>query len=122
MNPDPQPTVLLVDAETHGRAVVLLVTGEIDVMTASQLEESALRALEDTPVVLVVDLSGVTFLASAGLAVLVGIRKAAAHTPTDVRFVAAAPATLRPLQLMGLDQDLALYPTRDEALTDAPPS
>src|SRR5262245_18193394 len=100
-----------VTVESDERTVVLAATGEIDLMSAPRLEQAAQQAFDDTPSVLVVDLSEVTFLSSAGLSVLVSTEK---HAPeeSEVRIVAANPATLRPLQLMGLDQNLAIFRTR----------
>ena len=69
-----------------------------------------------SPPAVVVDLSAVEFLASAGMGVLV-----AAHedlTPA-IRFavVADGPATSRPLKLVGIADVVGLYATLDEALT-----
>lgn len=111
----PDPTVFQATMESAGDSVIVSVAGEVDMLSAPRLEEAAQRALADTPPVLVLDLSSVTFLSSAGLSVLVRTEKLAGDN-TDVHIVAAGPATLRPIQLMGLDKDLAIYPTRDEAV------
>lgn len=75
--PAPEPSARLrsqsvtVAVEAHGQAVVLVVAGEIDLLTAPQFQEALTRALEDRPETLVVDLSKVEFMGSAGLAALV---------------------------------------------------
>lgn len=102
---------------THGQVIVLSVSGDIDMLTAPKLTESVLLALTARPAGVVVDLSKVDFLASAGMTVLV-----AAHqeiTP-NARFgvVAFGPYTARPLHLVGLDGEISVYSTLDEALTD----
>lgn len=51
-------------------AVVIVAVGEIDSVTAPKLSASLHRALEDAPAVLVLDLTGVSFLGVAGLHVL----------------------------------------------------
>lgn len=107
-----------VDTEPHGKTEILAVTGEIDMLTAPKLEEVAHQALESSPQALILDLTNVTFLSSAGLSVLVSTHKHAGDS-TDILIVATNTATLRPLQLMGLDHDLTLYGTRDEALAAA---
>jgi anti-sigma B factor antagonist len=65
-----------------------------------------------------VDLSGVTFLASSGLAVLIR----AAHRSTEqnrrLRLVAATRAVTRPLELTGADQLFVLHADVDAALAD----
>ena len=97
--------------------VVVTVTGEIDLMTASMLETTIDEAIESGPAVLILDLSAVTFLASVGLQTLVVTHDR--MSPTG-RFavVADGPATSRPIQLIKLDEMVALYPTIERAVTD----
>jgi anti-sigma B factor antagonist len=110
------PDGFSVQAEDVGDAVVLTVTGEIDMATAPALEESIKSALEQSPDVLVVDLSGVGFLASAGMSVLIGGNQQAA-TRTRFRLVAAGNATLRPMELTGIAKEFSIHPSRDHALS-----
>lgn len=112
--PDPHGR-FRVDVEQQGATVVLAVTGDIDILTAPKLDEATQHALEGSPRALVLDLTQVTFLASAGLSVLVRTRTQCGDH-TDLRIVAADTVTLRPLQLMALDQELAIYPRLTEAL------
>jgi anti-sigma B factor antagonist len=119
VNPDGADDVTLggfsVSTQTHGEAVVLVVTGEVDMGTAPELEESIKGALGRGPKVLVVDLSGVTFLASAGMSVLIGGNQQAGDG-TSFRLVATGNATLRPMELTGIAEEFAIHPTRDQAL------
>lgn len=107
---------LRVKVESQDATTVLAVSGEIDMVTAPELEQAVERALTSGPSTLVVDLAQVTFLASAGLAVLVRSHKRAGQA-TSLRIVADNVHTQRPLQLMGLDQELSTYASRDEALS-----
>lgn len=107
----------LVTVEQRESVVVCDVTGDIDMLTAPQLERELMGVLADGPEVLVLDLSQVGFLASAGLAVLVALQERASEHGAGLRVVAAGSVVARPLQLTGLDQTLAVYPTRAEALT-----
>ena len=60
-------------------------TGELDLATAPKLQRKVDGTLrEDPPAVLVIDLSAVTFLASAGMAVLVAAHRRSG-TGTRVR-------------------------------------
>jgi anti-anti-sigma factor len=95
---------------------VLSVGGEIDLATAHALEAAITDALAGDPPALVIDLSTVQFLASAGLQILVATYE---KVSKSARFavVANGPATSRPIQLTGLDDVFALYPTLDDALT-----
>jgi anti-anti-sigma factor len=101
--------------EPHGKAVVLSVAGEIDLATAPQLGESIDAAMEQRPETLVVDLSDVDFLASAGMAVLIGCHQQAKGV-LQFRIVASGSATFRPMELTGMTEEISIYPTRDEAL------
>jgi anti-sigma B factor antagonist len=95
---------------------VLTVGGEVDLATVSALEAAVDEALASQPTALVVDLSEVEFLASAGLQTLVTTHE---KVGTSVQFavVAHGAATSRPIQLTGLDEVFELFPTRAEALT-----
>jgi anti-anti-sigma factor len=101
--------------ETDG-AVVLGVSGEVDMLSAPQLTEAIHTALTNKPAALVVDLTKVEFLASAGLSVLVNAQAEVAP-PTRFAVVADGPATSRPIKLMGIDSLLSLHRTLDNALS-----
>jgi anti-anti-sigma factor len=98
---------------TDGVAVVT-VSGEIDLATVPAFEAAIADALTRQPDALIVDLTDVDFLASAGLQSLVATRE---NVAASARFavVANGPATSRPIQLTGLDQILSLYPTLPDA-------
>ncbi len=101
--------------EKHGQGAVLAVSGDIDMVTAPEFEKQLLAAVRERPGTLVVDLGGVEFLGSAGLTALVAAHQEAADH-TKLRVVATSSATARPLQLTGLDQEIPVFATRDEAL------
>ena len=83
-------------------------------LTSPLLEASLTTSLKQKPAAIIVDLSEVEFLASAGMGVLVAAREQAA---SDIGFgvVASGPATSRPLTLIGLADIIGLYPTLTEA-------
>ncbi|BBY47408.1 anti-sigma factor antagonist [Mycolicibacterium arabiense] len=98
-----------------GEVAVVAPSGVVDMLTAPQLEGAIRTALSNKPAGLVVDLTAVEFLASAGMGVIV-----AAHEEKDdgTKFciVAEGPATSRPLKLVGIADIVPLYATLDEAL------
>lgn len=96
-------------------AVVVSVSGEVDMLSAPQLDEAIHTALADGPAALIIDLSKVDFLASAGMTVLV-TAQAEVAPPTRFAVVANGPATSRPIKLTGLDGVLSLHSTLDSAL------
>src|SRR6476619_2746554 len=95
------PTAFEVGKHQAGQATVLTVSGEVDMLTAPQLAEAIHNALAGRPAALVVDLSKVEFLASAGMTVLV-TAQADVVPPTRFAVVAEGPATSRPIKLMGI--------------------
>ncbi len=110
------PTTFEVGKHQVDDAVVLTVSGEVDMLSAPQLAEAIRTAVAAGPSALVIDLTKVDFLASAGMTVLV-TAQAEVTAPTRFAVVANGPATSRPIKLMGLDNILALYSTLDSALS-----
>lgn len=96
-------------------AVVLAVSGEVDMLSAPRLAEAIHTALAASPAALIVDLSKVDFLASAGMTVLLTAQDEVVP-PTQFAVVAHGAATSRPIQLTKLDSVLPLYSTLDSAL------
>lgn len=96
--------------------VVLLVTGEIDMLTAPALDRRLTESTTSGHRRVVVDLSGVTFLSSAGITILVQHTANAAKRGVRLPIVATGTAVLRPLELTGLATELDLRGTVDEAV------
>lgn len=105
----------VVSEQLHGQVAVVSAAGTVDMLTAPKLEEGIAAALNKTPAALVVDLTDVEFLASAGMSVLIAAQQRAG---SDVAFavVADGPVTGRPLKLVGIVDIVDVYPTLDEAL------
>lgn len=111
------PTPFQVGKHQVGEAIVLTVAGEVDMLSAPRLAQAIQTASAAKPGALIVDLSKVDFLASAGMTVLL-TAQAEASAPTGFAVVAQGPATSRPIKLMGIDSVLPLYSTLDDALID----
>ena len=94
---------------------VLAVGGEIDMLTASQFEKAVDDVLADDPRTLIIDLTEVTLLASAGLRLLATAKKRFGESG-GFAVVAGAPATIRPIELTDLNEVFDLYPSLDDAL------
>lgn len=94
--------ITLSTSTSENGAVTVTVVGEVDTFTAPVLRSSLDAQLEQQPRELVIDLSGVQFLGSAGLAVLVETQKSARARGVDLRLVATTRAVTRPLEVTGL--------------------
>lgn len=84
-------------------------------ITAPQLEDAITAALAKAPEGLIVDLTEVEFLASAGMGVLVAAHDGAPEG-LRIHIVADGPATSRPLKLVGIADIMPLHATLDDAL------
>jgi anti-sigma B factor antagonist len=98
-----------------GRTVVQ-VAGEIDVYTAPQLRELLDQQIDAGRYHLVVDLSGVSFMDSTGLGVLVGRLKQIRLHDGSMELVCPHDRVLKVFIITGLDKVFAIYPTVGEAL------
>ncbi len=101
--------------QTRDGVAVLRVEGALDLALAPKLRRLAERAARLRPSMLVIDLTGVTFLASAGMAELVRAHRGPTAS-APLRVVAAGRITLRPLELTRLVDEFAIYPSLPEAL------
>jgi anti-sigma B factor antagonist len=105
-----------------GNAVVLSAEGIVDMAAAPTLTDQIRAILRERPAALVVDLTAVTFLATAGMSVLMEAHRKSEELAIPFRVVAQGPVTITPMQLLGIDDLLAIYPTVSTALHDVPPS
>lgn len=110
--------LLTVDIDTHGAAVVVSVRGELDLATVPVLRErlESVGEVSSTPSPLVIDLSPVTFIGSAGLALLVELHNQCTERGVPMAVVATGSVVPRAIQVTALDQVLAVHPTVDVAL------
>lgn len=115
------PGALSIGRADRSSAAVLALSGDLDLATAPQLTAAVAAASSERPPMLVLDLTEVDFLASAGLTVLLASWREAPEG-TQVRIVAASRATLRTMQLTGLDKVLPLYPTLEAAVAGGRPA
>jgi anti-sigma B factor antagonist len=102
-------------ARDEGSTVVSL-AGELDLYNAHEVRETLLECCAETPTRLIVDLSGVKFIDSTALGVLIEAR-----TRMENRrgFLLAAPGmeTKRALEISGLDRHFAVHDSLDAALS-----
>ncbi|MDP9070270.1 MAG: STAS domain-containing protein [Actinomycetota bacterium] len=104
------------DVEVHdmddGHGVCRLV-GELDSFTVPHLHEALAGMRPTSP--LIIDLSEVSFIDSAGLRALVGRIRCVRESGGEVAVCSCRPATNRALQLTGFDRFVPVVETREEA-------
>jgi anti-sigma B factor antagonist len=106
-------SALIVRVRTAPLPTLVTVAGEIDLLTAPQLRDEV-RALPDGDVIL--DISGVQFLAAAGLRVLLDLHDRQARAGAQVVLAEATLPVQRVLSVTGLDHTLPVIATIDEAV------
>ena len=107
-------------ATWSGQTAVVAAAGEIDLTNAEWLRDALLSALNAGASALVVDLTATTFLDSAGVTALVRASRRASASDAVLRLAVTAPAVLRVLNLVGLDQLISVYPSVAAALDSLP--
>jgi anti-sigma B factor antagonist len=86
--------------------LVMSVIGDLDLMSADSLRNAVAKALQGPKRPLVFELSGLHFIDSAGLAVLIE----AASSAESVELRAPSPAVRRAVELTGLSDVLTVVP------------
>lgn len=104
--------------EERDGVFVVMPVGEVDAATVEPFREATLDAVRVASRQVLVDLSGVTFLGSEALAVLIDAHGAATSKGVACTPVAAGRAARRVLQLTGLDHVLGLGTSVDEVLRE----
>jgi anti-sigma B factor antagonist len=107
---------------THPGALVLHLRGEVDISTAGTIRRewvSMIASRRPGQDVAIVDLSGVDFFGSSGLAALLECQHSAAEQSLGFRVAGARPAIARPFAGTGLIDCFDWYATLDEALPGA---
>lgn len=96
--------------------VVVAVYGDADMHVADELEVRLAEVIDEAPAYLVLDLSGVTFLDSMALGVLLGGLKRLKEKGGRMRVVAPRPEIRRIFEVTLLDRLFDLDSSRDAAL------
>ena len=112
--PSEPPARLFVASRNVEGALVVSIAGDLDMVTADQMEQAVESALAQEPTVLIFDLTAVTFFSSPGLVALAGARQRA--VPASLMAVVAKRLVTRPMELTGLDHLVPVFGTVADAL------
>jgi anti-sigma B factor antagonist len=111
--------VTLGDVQTslHDSAVVARLTGEIDMSNAAGIEEAIALGTPNHVMTVIVDLSELDYLDSAGIQLLYQLREQLQVRGQSLRLVIAADSPAADaLRLAGVMDELDVSPTLQEAL------
>lgn len=101
-----------------GQQAVVALPTEVDITNAGQVRQALAAAASHGPAVLIIDMSATTFCDSAGVHAIVAARKRAVAAGTQLRLVVTA--VRRIFELTGVSHLVAIYPTVEAALAQAP--
>jgi len=99
----------------EGVAVIAL-GGEADVYTSPRIKQEIVDLLNNGTSKLVVDLTGVEYLDSTGLGVLIGGLKRARERDGDLKLICDNVRILRIFEITGLTKIFDIYRSESEAL------
>jgi anti-anti-sigma factor len=109
----------LARVHVHGqdRAPIVVIVGEIDISNVSQIRE-AINATVADAAVLIIDLSGTTFLDSAGIALLLAVADRLRTTRRELYIVIPEDAPIRRVaKLAGLDAQVPVVASVEDVNT-----
>ncbi|HEY0075944.1 MAG TPA: STAS domain-containing protein [Abditibacteriaceae bacterium] len=107
---------LQVNSENVGDVTVLACTGEVDLGNAPQLREALASVFNEAKPRLLLDLSGVGFMDSTGIGIMVNALNLVREKNGACAFCGLQPRVHRILQIAGLLNALPLHDTRAGAL------
>jgi anti-sigma B factor antagonist len=103
-----------VEIQAHPGDALLVLHGELDLATQSQLRDVAMAQLSVSGLAtLGLDLGDITFLDSSGISVLVELRSQAQERGIDMDIVAVSPCAARVLTIVGLADSFSIPPDPD---------
>ncbi|MDQ3676508.1 MAG: STAS domain-containing protein [Actinomycetota bacterium] len=104
------------DEESPSGAHVMNVRGEIHVSTAPEFSQRLTTAIEAGKTAIVLDLSGVEFIDSTGLSVLLNGLRRVNQLHGRMALVCANPTVLRLFQITRLDSTFDIFGDRARAI------
>ena len=110
------PQFELLEEELDDHTRVISVSGEIHVTTAPEFSERLNSAIAAGTTSVVIDMSGVEFIDSTGLSVLLNGLRRLTRRRGALSVVCTNPTVLRLFEITRLDSTFHIVPTREEAL------
>ena len=105
-----------IEVRRIGQAAVVWVHGSTGTIEAQKLTDELLRLAHGAVSVIVLDLSDMEFISSAGLGAILRARKALSKYKGEVRLVHPQPLIRKLLETTRLTRVLPLFPTVEGAL------
>lgn len=108
--------MLDIDVQHRDHVTLIEVSGRVDSMTAGEFGESLSSQLDTDHVHIVLDLSQVDYMSSAGLREIVSALKAAKKAKGDVRIANPSGRVREVLEMAGLDTIFLIFTDLESAV------
>jgi len=105
----------ILTADREGKTI-LSIAGRIDTSTAPDLEQAINRQIDEQKRLILLDFSGVTYISSGGLRVLLATAKKLKNPGDKFALCSLSPEVLKILKLAGFTSIFSIYPSEGEAL------
>ncbi len=113
--------MLKIDRRTLGKFQFIAVEGEIDMFVSPDVRDALQNAFQDSPEGVVVDLSGVPYMDSSGIATLVEGLQWSRRESAHFILVGVQEEVMNTLKIARMSEYLEIYPTAQEALQSLSP-
>ncbi len=107
---------MFVSTSQDGDRSIISVEGEVDIASAEILDSAVLSEISSAPTQVIVDLSGVSFMDSTGLGVIVRGLKRAREADIDFDLVLTNERVLKIFSITGLDSLIPIHDSLEAAL------
>lgn len=105
------------DVRQETNSTIVAVNGSVDALTAPELSTVLTDQITSGHARLVVDLTGVEFMSSAGLRTLLGAVKEARSNGGDLRIISTKPGIDKVLKMSGFHNIAKVFATQAEAVS-----
>jgi anti-anti-sigma factor len=105
-----------IQSEQHQQTLTISLAGSFDALTAEKVQKYIGTQLDGGQQQVVIDLSQVDFMSSAGVRVLLEMTKRSRGMGGDLRLAAAKPGVQRTLELSGLVRVMKVYASLEKAM------
>ena len=99
------------------QVTVMSVSGRVDSATAPDLENALKQLVDGNKIRIVLDLTGVDYMSSAGLRAMVSTLKSVKRASGDLRLANPSSRVAEVLRLAGLTSIFSIYSSQTDAVT-----
>ena len=107
---------IIKDVKEKDGAVIISLTGEVDMKCSSELRAKFVELFKTRPAVLIVDMTKVEFMDSSGLAILVEVLKWCRQNDSQLKLVGMVQTVRSVFEISRLDSIFRICDTIEEAL------